>query len=105
MLSFLKAFVVVFLLYHCLRCVVDVNSPVIVVMSGSMEPAFSRGDLLILTNDAGRVHKAGDIVVYRIPSKMRPIPVVHRVHDVHVKSVLPHSFRAVANSNPEVQCQ
>ena len=49
--------------------------------SGSMEPAFHRGDLLLLTNDREEAIRAGDIVVFRIDG--RDIPIVHRVIKVH----------------------
>jgi signal peptidase len=45
--------------------------------SGSMEPAFYRGDLLFLTNPPGQRYHTGDITVYRIPGA--EIPIVHRV--------------------------
>ena len=37
-----------------------------VVLSGSMEPAFYRGDLLFLTNYKDDPLKAGDIVVFKV---------------------------------------
>lgn len=48
--------------------------------SGSMEPAFQRGDILFLSNRAHRVD-AGDIVVFKVAG--RDIPIVHRVLRVH----------------------
>ena len=51
-----------------------------------MEPAFHRGDLLLLTNYREEPIRAGDIVVFRIEG--RDIPIVHRVIKVHEKSVL-----------------
>lgn len=48
--------------------------------SGSMEPAFFRGDILFLYlgSDSFRV---GEIVVFKV--KGRDIPIVHRVIEVH----------------------
>ncbi|KAF5325252.1 hypothetical protein D9619_009699 [Psilocybe cf. subviscida] len=57
------------------------ESPIVVVLSGSMEPAFYRGDLLFLTNPAGELYKTGDITVYKIPGA--DIPIVHRVLETH----------------------
>jgi len=57
------------------------ESPIVVVLSGSMEPAFYRGDLLFLTNDREDPIRVGDIVVFRIEG--RDIPIVHRVLKVH----------------------
>ena len=51
--------------------------------SGSMEPAFHRGDLLFLTNPTDEPVRAGEIVVFKIEG--RDIPIVHRVLKVHEK--------------------
>lgn len=51
--------------------------------SGSMEPAFHRGDLLFLTNFREDPIKVGDIVVFKVDG--RDIPIVHRVIKLHEK--------------------
>ncbi|ODQ62933.1 hypothetical protein WICANDRAFT_77093 [Wickerhamomyces anomalus NRRL Y-366-8] len=56
------------------------SSPIVVVLSGSMEPAFQRGDILFLWNRNER-SKVGDVVVYEINGKS--IPIVHRVLREH----------------------
>ena len=56
------------------------ESPVVVVLSGSMEPAFQRGDILFLNNSIDDV-VVGDVVVFKI--KDRDIPIVHRILKVH----------------------
>lgn len=61
-----------------LSVVTDSPSPIVVVLSGSMEPAFQRGDLLFLWNrnwveETG----VGEVVVYNVKDK--DIPIVHRV--------------------------
>ena len=38
-------------------------------LSGSMEPAFYRGDLLFLTNPRSSPYQIGDITVYRVRMK------------------------------------
>lgn len=58
------------------------ESPIVVVLSGSMEPAFHRGDLLFLTNREEKV-RVGEIVVFKIDG--RDIPIVHRVIKLHEK--------------------
>lgn len=65
-----------------LSVVTNSSSPIVVVLSGSMEPAFQRGDILFLWN---RDHQAkvGDVVVYEINGKT--IPIVHRVLREHHK--------------------
>lgn len=60
------------------------DSPVVVVLSGSMEPAFYRGDLLLLTNDHNDPVRVGDITVFKVEG--REIPIVHRVIKVHEKT-------------------
>jgi signal peptidase len=57
------------------------ESPVVVVLSGSMEPAFRRGDILVLNNVMTNV-TAGDIVVFKIEG--RDVPIVHRVLREHI---------------------
>lgn len=55
-----------------------------------MEPAFYRGDLIILTNPVSDSYRTGDITVYKLPGA--DIPIVHRVletHDVSTKLRLP----------------
>jgi signal peptidase I len=60
------------------------ESPVVVVLSGSMEPAFQRGDILFLNNAVHDV-QVGDTVVFKI--KDRDIPIVHRILKVHQDDV------------------
>ncbi|XP_043752151.1 signal peptidase complex catalytic subunit SEC11C-like [Cervus elaphus] len=59
------------------------ESPILVVLSGSMEPAFHRGDLLFLTNFREDPIRAGEIVVFKVEG--RDIPIVHRVIKVYEK--------------------
>ncbi|CAE7891512.1 SEC11C [Symbiodinium sp. KB8] len=56
------------------------ESPVVVVLSGSMEPAFQRGDVLFLDNHPTRIN-VGEVVVYSISE--REVPIVHRVLETH----------------------
>jgi signal peptidase I len=51
------------------------ESPVVVVLSGSMEPAYYRGDILFLSFFNTPI-EVGDVVVYKI--KDQDIPIVHR---------------------------
>jgi signal peptidase I len=54
----------------------------VIKCSGSMEPAFQRGDILFLNNQDSPI-RVGEIVVFKI--KDRDIPIVHRVMKVHEK--------------------
>ena len=69
-----------FSLWKSLALYTDSPSPIVVVLSGSMEPAFHRGDLLVLNNRKKAVD-VGDVVVYNV--KGRDIPIVHRVIKQH----------------------
>ncbi len=53
----------------------------LVATSGSMEPAFFRGDLLFLTNYASDPIRVGEVCVFKV--RDRDIPIVHRIHAVH----------------------
>ncbi|KAF3938997.1 hypothetical protein ABW19_dt0204673 [Dactylella cylindrospora] len=70
-----------FMMWKSLSLVTNSPSPIVVVLSGSMEPAFQRGDLLFLWN-RGTDTQVGEIVVYNIQGKS--IPIVHRVVRRHV---------------------
>lgn len=59
-----------------LMVITESESPVVVVLSGSMEPAFHRGDILFL-HMGFTPFRAGDIVVFKVAD--REIPIVHRV--------------------------
>lgn len=61
-----------------LSVITDSPSPIVVVLSGSMEPAFQRGDLLLLWNrNLMSETNVGEVVVYNVKGK--DIPIVHRV--------------------------
>ena len=61
-----------------LSAVTNSPSPIVVVLSGSMEPAFQRGDLLFLWNrNVWSETNVGEVVVYNVAGK--DIPIVHRV--------------------------
>ncbi|KAG5965150.1 Signal peptidase complex catalytic subunit [Claviceps humidiphila] len=67
-----------FMMWKGLSVATDSPSPIVVVLSGSMEPAFQRGDLLLLWNRNLRQETSvGEVVVYNIKGK--DIPIVHRV--------------------------
>ncbi len=67
-----------FMMWKGLSVIADSPSPIVVVLSGSMEPAFQRGDLLFLWNrNFFEETKVGEIVVYNVKGK--DIPIVHRL--------------------------
>ena len=75
-LNFALVLSTAFMLWKFLSVLTDSPSPIVVVLSGSMEPAFQRGDLLFLWN-RWKDTKVGEIVVYNVKGK--DIPIVHRV--------------------------
>lgn len=65
-----------------------------VVLSGSMEPALSVGDLLILREQPS--YEPGDIVVYQSGS----MPVVHRIVDISDETVTTRGDANNADDKP-----
>ncbi|XP_021895233.1 signal peptidase complex catalytic subunit SEC11C-like [Carica papaya] len=68
------------MMWKALMCITGSESPVVVVLSGSMEPGFKRGDILFLNMNKDPI-RAGEIVVYNVDG--RDVPIVHRVIKVH----------------------
>ncbi|KAE8646444.1 signal peptidase complex catalytic subunit SEC11A [Cucumis sativus] len=64
------------IIWKALMCITGSESPVVVVLSGSMEPGFKRGDILFLHMSKDPI-RTGEIVVFHIDG--REIPIVHRV--------------------------
>jgi len=50
----------------------------VTVLSGSMRPTFSPGDVIVVTPESARALRAGQVISYRIPVNGRPIET-HRV--------------------------
>ncbi len=82
-----------FLIYYIMQISLNTDTPMVVVVSGSMEPNLYKGDLLFLTGkDPGLIKngtvegKEGDIIVFNaqdLPGWHAPPsePIVHRVID------------------------
>ncbi|RXH74455.1 hypothetical protein DVH24_029176 [Malus domestica] len=68
------------IIWKGLICMTGSESPVVVVLSESMEPGFARGDILFLRMSEDPI-RAGEIVVFNVDG--RDIPIVHRVIKVH----------------------
>ncbi|KAF9617774.1 hypothetical protein IFM89_038543 [Coptis chinensis] len=71
------------IIWKALMCFTGSESPVVVVLSGSMEPGFKRGDILFLHMSKDPI-RAGEIVVFNVDG--REIPIVHRVIKVHERN-------------------
>lgn len=80
LLTLAYVFLSAFVAWKALGLITNSHSPIVVVLSGSMLPAFDRGDILFLWNRDERA-RVGDIVVYEIENKK--IPIVHRVLREH----------------------
>lgn len=118
MLNFLNVVASGLMMWKALCLVTNSESPIVVVLSfvaphsqlaasleltpsGSMEPAFYRGDILFLTNPANTPYEIGDITVYKVyvclaqlirsrlkandsPGDPSGTPIVHRVIESHI---------------------
>ena len=71
------------MIWKSLMLITGSESPVVVVLSGSMEPTMWRGDILALWMP--ETFEVGDIVVFNI--KERDIPIIHRVIQTHKEYV------------------
>ncbi|KAI8904956.1 signal peptidase I [Powellomyces hirtus] len=70
------------LIWKGLGVLTNCESSIVVVLSGSMRPAFDRGDLLFLSHPS-TPFQTGDICIFNIDGKHTPI--VHRVMQVHTR--------------------
>eukprot|EP00768_Dysnectes_brevis_P003771 gnl/Dysnectes_brevis/2684_a3250_2338.p1 GENE.gnl/Dysnectes_brevis/2684_a3250_2338~~gnl/Dysnectes_brevis/2684_a3250_2338.p1 ORF type:complete len:188 (-),score=13.01 gnl/Dysnectes_brevis/2684_a3250_2338:40-603(-) len=64
--------------WNLLKLVFNNDNPVVVVLTGSMEPGFKRGDILLVSDNEYPL-QTGDVVVYALEGKF--IPIVHRLLD------------------------
>ncbi|KAK6197934.1 signal sequence processing protein [Scheffersomyces amazonensis] len=98
LLTLAYVFTSAFILWKTLSIITNSHSPIVVVLSGSMEPAFQRGDILFLWNRDDHA-KVGDIVVYEIKGKS--IPIVHRVlREHHSKDFAKQLLLTKGDNNP-----
>ncbi|KAI9178766.1 Signal peptidase complex catalytic subunit [Blastocladiella emersonii ATCC 22665] len=74
----------------------NTESPIVVVLTESMEPAFSRGDLLFL-HKPDRPLNVGEIIVYKLDGK--EIPIVHRITRTHYDADAKEQFVLTKGDN------
>ena len=74
------------------------ESPIVVVLSGSMEPSYYRGDILFLTN-YDEPFQVGDIVVYQMSHE---IPIVHRLITIQEKEIDGENYILTKGDNNNV---
>jgi signal peptidase len=78
-LPLLRAIGITFMAWKLLGLACDTAHPAMVVVSGSMEPTFQRGDVIFLSNRQ-RLVEVGDIPVMWFEGQ--PLPMVHRAVEV-----------------------
>ncbi|WP_457743093.1 signal peptidase I [Thermococcus sp.] len=76
------AVVIVFGIQAGLKAALHTGSPLVIVVSGSMEPVFYRGDVVLLKGitNPNQV-KVGDVIVYKRPGY--EYPIIHRVRYIY----------------------
>ncbi|WP_456365213.1 signal peptidase I [Thermococcus sp.] len=78
----LISLLIVFGFEYGLKWAMHTSSPLVIVISGSMEPVFYRGDVVLLRGVSPDEVHVGDVIVYNAP--MYPYPIIHRVHAVEI---------------------
>jgi len=77
------AVILYLIIQACLMVTLGVEKPLYVVISGSMEPTYLKGDILVVGRiDVDKIQE-GDIIVFDSP--FGGIPIVHRVHEVRTE--------------------
>ncbi|MBU7015157.1 MAG: signal peptidase I [Theionarchaea archaeon] len=84
----LIAVVIYLIIQASLMVTLGVERPLYVVISGSMEPTFYEGDILVVKRADPYTLEEGDIIVFESPSG--GIPIVHRVFEVETKDGVPY---------------
>ncbi|MHA2037568.1 MAG: signal peptidase I [Promethearchaeota archaeon] len=105
------AFSGAFLIYFIMQVVLNTDAPMVVVVSGSMEPNLHKGDLLFLrgvnpeTIQNGTIEgKEGDIIVFDASNlwfHAPADPIVHRVIDKRYDNGWLFLTKGDANPNPD----
>jgi len=83
-ISFINTGVVLssaYALWMLCMIIFNTEAPFVVVLTGSMEPSYHKGDILAVSNWE-KYFVVGDIVVYRFD--VNEIPIVHRVISEYV---------------------
>lgn len=97
----ITAIIIVAGLNYGLKFVMGTPSPLVIVISGSMEPVMYRGDVVLLRGvDPKDVH-VGDVIVYDAP--MYAYPIIHRVREiktVEINGKLERCFVTWGDNNP-----
>lgn len=82
------ALILYLIIQATLMVTLGVEKPLYVVISGSMEPVYNAGDVLVVKRvDINTIEK-GDIIVFDSP--FGGIPIVHRVYQVKTEGETPY---------------
>ncbi|KAG0438640.1 Signal peptidase complex catalytic subunit SEC11 [Dictyocoela muelleri] len=73
--SAIYAVIGTYMIWKAIGLILDNDSPIVVVLTASMEPGFKRGDILFLKPRNN--YDVGDMAVFQI--NKNEIPIVHRV--------------------------
>eukprot|EP01127_Copromyxa_protea_P011992 TRINITY_DN3079_c0_g1_i1.p1 TRINITY_DN3079_c0_g1~~TRINITY_DN3079_c0_g1_i1.p1 ORF type:complete len:178 (-),score=11.24 TRINITY_DN3079_c0_g1_i1:106-639(-) len=85
------------MIWKSLMIVSGSESPIVVVLSGSMLPAIARGDLLFLYQSE-KEFTVGEITVFTFDS--RSIPIVHRILETHETAQGTFNMLTKGDANP-----
>lgn len=77
---FVISIVLVLALHNGLKIALHTDAPLVIVVSGSMEPVFYRGDVVLLKGVNPEEIRIGDVVVYERP--YTKYPIIHRVRKI-----------------------
>ncbi len=84
-----------FLVYWILQIALNTTSPITVVISGSMEPNYYKGDLLFLYGEDPANIEINEVIVFQTASYSEPI--VHRV--IEKRYVGEYQFKTKGDAN------
>ncbi|CAG8460194.1 3020_t:CDS:2 [Paraglomus occultum] len=96
LLSFFTIFASALIAWKSLGTYMKTLTPIIIVFSESMEPAFHRGDLLLISTPDEPI-QVGDVIAYRV--KGNPMPIVHRVIKIHENKQLDSAYILTKGDN------
>jgi len=99
----LSAILIIAILYFGIQgatfIILRTDSPMMAVVSGSMEPTFARGDLVFVKGvDSPSEIKQGDIIVFRLEGEQET--KVHRVYEIVQNNDNQVLFRTKGDHNP-----
>nr|XP_023444394.2 signal peptidase complex catalytic subunit SEC11A-like [Dasypus novemcinctus] len=85
------------MIWKGLMVITGSEGPIVVAFSGSMEPAFHRGEFLFLTSQVEDPIRVGEIVSFRLEG--REIPIVHQFLKIHEKQNGHSKFSTKGDNN------